>query len=154
MLRWRFGQKHVVMKSVITSCGLLAIIVVAWLTFDFRESVYCRRGSLDFRRGITERVIRDFPIAQAVSSHEPRYHFGCGDGPKPADQSLTYRSQLPPSRLCPQIFKHIMQCGYAPVQGSTNLPCYFTNGGKWLFLSVLSETANVSRIDVELNLDN
>jgi|GEM_PF-5665892 len=35
------------------------------LQFHSRESVYCIRDSLDFRFGITERVIRHFPTPHA-----------------------------------------------------------------------------------------
>ena len=146
--------RRALMKFVIATIFVLAAAVVAaWLVFDFRESVYCRRGSLDFKKGITEPVIKNFPVVQSVTNAEPQYHFGCGDGLTPAEQSLRYRSQLPPSRLYPAIVTHIVQCGYLPVAGSNMFPCFFTNGSKWLYVNALSETTNATRLDVELTFE-
>jgi len=105
-----------------------------WFVLDgFRESVYCQRGTWDFRVGITEPVIARFPTPSATSEE---FHWGCGDGPKPPDQTITFDSRLPVSNVLALAQRHIASNGFHQTVNRESPGLTFTNGQRWLYLSV------------------
>ncbi|MBA2321201.1 MAG: hypothetical protein H0V89_08595 [Deltaproteobacteria bacterium] len=58
-----------------------------------RESLYLDRGELSWHVLIRAPEIRDLPLVSPVAP--PRFHYGSGDGTKPADQSVSYVSADP-----------------------------------------------------------
>lgn len=97
------------------AAGALLLVGLAWLglhvlRLGFSESLYPARGSFAFLITITEPVIRDFPAPGAIEA--PVYHYGVGDGPKPPDQSVSYRSRLPAAALEAAVREHLRASGY------------------------------------------
>lgn len=97
------------------AAAALLLVGLAWLglhvlRLGFSESLYPTRGSFAFFVTITEPVIRDFPSPDAVEA--PVYHYGVGDGPKPPDQSVSYRSRQPAVALEAAVLQHLRASGY------------------------------------------
>jgi hypothetical protein len=133
---------------VVLLLGIVGLGIVVLGRFQSRETVYCYRSSLDFYFGITERVIRHFPTPQSTS--QPRYHFGCGDGPKPPDQTVVFESALGTDALKQIAQQHVLKCGYALSQQEGDFAFWYSKGSKSLYLKIES-TGSVSKVHAELS---
>jgi hypothetical protein len=122
-------------RILVISAFIISLLGAAYAWFvllDLRESVYCQRGSWDFWVGITEPVIKSFPAPSAASSE---YHWGCGDGPKPPDQTIAFKSSLPVAEVLTLAQRHIVSYGFHPLADLESSGLSFTNGQGWLYVA-------------------
>ena len=146
-----FTKKRLIWLGVVLALGLGGWAFLYTLRLWFTESLYSERGSYAFFVTITKPVIRSFPVREPEG--EVEYHSGCGDGPKPPEQGVVYRSRLPVAELTAVAERHIRAHGYAPMhqRGSTGLA--FTNGDERVYLAVTPEGDGTAKVDVTLLFD-
>jgi hypothetical protein len=122
-------------------------VLLFLLRFYSRESVYCYRNSLDFRLGITEAVIRNFPTPETTSP--PRFYFSCGDGPKPPEQEVTFESSSDKKVLKKLFQEHIAKFGYRVTDQKDEFTIWYSNANRSLFLKIEStNSASIVRVSV------
>jgi len=141
------------------SLGILLLLGAAFLLLvifsGFSESVTCHRGTWNFFVGISEPVIRDFPTASATT--EVEYGWGCGDGPKAPEQSVSYNSKLPASELLSIATQHILQNGYVSAPKDSDYPdlMVFTRSSYKrsykLYLAVSAKNDGTSSLGAQVN---
>ena len=131
---------------------MIVLLCVVISLFDFRESVYCRRGSWDFWSGINDPVIKCFPILQAVS--EPEYHWSCGDGPKLPSQAVSYRSNLPAIELLKSVQPYIAYHGFSPVVNENSDGFAFIKDRNTFYLNIKPAGDGCTILSAEAHYDS
>lgn len=103
-------NKH---KSLIIGIVVFLIflgVLFYTLTIIFSESLYTSRGTFSYYVTIP-REIRTFPEIGIIG--EPKFFYGCGDGPKPPIQEIRYRSNASTAAILEEADSYLRSQGYA-----------------------------------------
>lgn len=148
--RLRVGHAVGTVLALITVCAITLCATIMVGRFYARESVYCYRNSVDFRLGITARVIRHFPMPQTTS--EPQYHWGCGDGPKEPDQGVIFETTMNQVAFKQMAQQYILTCGYTLSRQKDDSQFWYSKGAETESLYLGIEPAT-NGLHVSLELD-
>lgn len=127
--------------------GLLVIVALAgvgWylVRVMYSESLYTTRGTIAYALVIPQ-VIQGVPQLQPVE--EPEFWHSAGDGPKPTQSQITYRSRASSAELRRALGEHFEGAGY---ESSERDDEDYVLGEYWIRIEIEPREADVNEIRV------
>jgi hypothetical protein len=117
------------------------------VSLGFTESLYPEPNTFAYWVTITEDVIDEFPTPELEGA--PVFHSGCGDGPKPADQTISFRTRASRASVLRIVRAHVRAHDFVEVAPREGDAASFTRGNEALSLTI-HDVGALSGVSAEL----
>jgi len=102
---------------VFTAIALALLFGWHYIRIIFAESLYMKKGTLEYFLTMDSEVIENFPLVNIVG--EETYYSSCGDGNKPPANGVSFDSRADKAELVRRIEAYVTEHGYKKKEESS-----------------------------------